>query len=162
MKIIKPPHFIPNNLACVFLAGSIEMGAAENWQDKITAMLDGTPWTVLNPRRDDWDSSWVQSIGNPQFFEQVNWELQGIEVAEHVIVYFDPSTKSPITLMELGLLAGRSPEKAIVICPDGYWRRGNVQVVCDRYRMTQVSSLEGAISILNRASFADRLPTSSK
>lgn len=148
MTIIKPPRFIPNNLACVFLAGSIEMGAAENWQQKVERLLSNTGYVVLNPRRDDWDSSWEQSIANPQFNEQVNWELQGLEEAEHIILYFDPNTKSPITLLELGLLAGRSPEKLIVICPDGYWRKGNVDIVCDRYRIKQVKTIEDACLLL--------------
>lgn len=45
----------------VFLAGSIEMGAAEDWQDKLTKLLNHPNIDyILNPRRDDWDST-VQS-----------------------------------------------------------------------------------------------------
>jgi hypothetical protein len=33
---------------------------------------------VLNPRREDWDSSWIQSIDNPQFREQVEWEIYAL------------------------------------------------------------------------------------
>ena len=146
---IKPPTFIPNNKDCVFLAGSIEMGAAELWQDKVVKMLSGTDWVVLNPRRDDWDSSWEQNINNPKFYEQVNWELQGIEEAEKVILYFDPNTKSPITLLELGYIAGSDPEKLIVVCPHGYWRKGNVDIVCDRYGILQVDTIEEAAEELN-------------
>ena len=40
----------------VFLAGSIEMGAAEDWQTRLVASLDGV--VALNPRRAAWDSSW--------------------------------------------------------------------------------------------------------
>lgn len=39
MKEIKPPRFIPNNIALVFLASSIEMGVPEKWQDKAVALL---------------------------------------------------------------------------------------------------------------------------
>lgn len=148
MKEIKPPRFIPNNLTCVFLAGSIEMGSAEKWQDRVVSLFQDSGYVILNPRRDDWDSSWKQEISNPQFFEQVNWELQGIEKAEWVIVYFDPATKSPISLLELGYLAGSSPEKTIVVCPEGFWRKGNVDVVCDRYKVRQEKSLEDAVSFI--------------
>ena len=148
MQVIKPPRFIPNNLATVFLAGSIEMGVAENWQVKAEKLLYNSGFTVLNPRRDDWDSSWEQSIKNEQFFEQVSWELQGIEGAEWVIVYFDGNTKSPITLMELGILSQSKPENTIVICPKEFYRKGNVDVVCDRYRIKQADSLEKAISLI--------------
>ena len=125
------------SVATVFLAGSIEMGSADNWQDKAAALLASSKWTILNPRRDDWDSSWKQDIANEPFHEQVEWELQGIENADWVLVYFDPTTKSPITLLELGLLAQTKPEQTLVVCPDGFWRKGNVDVVCDRYRVRQ-------------------------
>jgi hypothetical protein len=150
MKEIKPPNFIPNNLACVFLAGSIEMGIAMHWQDEVVAALSGTGWVVLNPRRADWDSSWKQTIDNPQFFEQVSWELQGIEEAERVIIFFDPTTKSPITLLELGYIAGTDPNKAIVICPEGYWRKGNVDMMCDRYRIPKAKTIAQAVAMLSR------------
>lgn len=139
----------------VFLAGSIEMGAAEPWQSKLIAELENFPITFLNPRRDDWDSSWVQSIHNEQFNEQVNWELKGLENANHVIFYFDPATQSPITLLELGFLAGgnwamkKSPN-VTVCCPEGYWRRGNIEVVCDRYGFSLCSNIEELIYKLKK------------
>lgn len=53
----------------VFLAGSIEMGAAVDWQADVIARLEAWPdserLVVLNPRRPDWDPSWEQDISNP-------------------------------------------------------------------------------------------------
>lgn len=41
----------------VFLAGSIEMGQAEQWQERVVhALSDAGDLVILNPRRDDWDS----------------------------------------------------------------------------------------------------------
>src|SRR5947207_12517647 len=58
----------------VFLAGSIEMGEAEQWQKRIVAALSGAgDLVILNPRRDDWDGSWEQRADDPRFSEQVNW-----------------------------------------------------------------------------------------
>lgn len=147
MKEIKAPEFVNNKLATVFLAGSIEMGAAEQWQSRTVALLIDTSYTVLNPRRDDWDSSWEQKIENDKFREQVQWELQGIENAEWVIIYFDPTTKAPITLLELGFIAGMGL-KAVVVCPEGFYRKGNVDVVCDRYGITQYPTLEEACNFI--------------
>ncbi len=113
----------------VFLAGSIEMGAAEDWQTRLVASLDGV--VALNPRRAAWDSSWRQSIDEPQFREQVEWELDGLDRADVIAMWFDPATRAPITLLELGLHARGG--KVIVGCPDGYWRKGNVEVVCARF-----------------------------
>ena len=74
MKQIQAPNQIPyDNLnRYVFLAGSIEMGIAEKWQDKVVKELEHSVWTVLNPRRDDWDSSWEQTTENYQFVKQVS------------------------------------------------------------------------------------------
>lgn len=130
---IKAPGKLPKK---VFLAGSIEMGKAVNWQTELVeAFKDREDVIFYNPRRDDWDSSWVQSEDNLQFNEQVNWELNALEDADIVVFYFDPATKSPITLMELGLMAG-NPEnarKCIVCCPEGFWRKGNVDVLCSKF-----------------------------
>jgi hypothetical protein len=102
------------------------MGAAENWQDRVVRLLSDRDVVFLNPRRESWDSTWEQSIDNPKFFEQVDWELDSLDKASHILMYFDPNTKSPISLLELGLFA-RS-YKLLVICPEGFWRKGNVDV----------------------------------
>lgn len=140
-KIIKAPFkFTPLKGVSVFEAGSIEMGKAENWQQVLESSLKDLDVTILNPRRDDWDSSWIQSIDNPQFREQVEWELLAQEKADIIGIYLSPGTKSPITLLELGLF-GRSG-KVIVCCPGGYWRKGNVDIVCQRYGIKQVGTLQ--------------------
>ena len=142
MVTIKPPNAFSNyNIGSVFLAGSIEMGKAVDWQTKITQDLSNLNCLILNPRRDDWDSSWEQKISNPQFKEQVTWELDALDHANVVAMYFDPKTMSPISLLELGLFASHY-NKLIVCCPEGFWRKGNVDIVCERYNIKQVNSLE--------------------
>src|SRR5262247_4510177 len=80
MRVIKPPAplALPPGARAVFLAGSIEMGAAEDWQAALTDELRARDLVVLNPRRDDWDRSWAQSVHDPRFREQVEWELDGL------------------------------------------------------------------------------------
>jgi hypothetical protein len=113
---------------------------ASNWQSALVQRLDAADLVILNPRRDAWDTSWVQSIDNAQFREQVEWELAGLEAASLVAMYFDPATKAPVTLLELGLCARSN--KLIVCCPSGFWRRGNVEVVCARYGVPLVNTLD--------------------
>ena len=139
-ETIKPPQKLALvfGLPSVFLAGSIEMGSSQNWQATFEQALADQNVIILNPRRDEWDASWVQSIDNPQFREQVEWELAAQEQADTIVMYFEPSTKSPITLLELGLFA-RS-DRLIVCCPLGFWRRGNVEVVCHRYGVPMVDN----------------------
>ena len=139
--VVKPPsplHKAPGTIA-VFLAGSIEMGAAGPWQAEIEAAFAETPVTLWNPRRDDWDATWRQSLDEPKFREQVEWELEAQERADLIVMYFAPGTRSPITLLELGLFARSG--RLVVCCPEGYWRRGNVQVVCRRYGVREAESL---------------------
>jgi hypothetical protein len=140
--VIKPPMPIINGFS-VFLAGSIEMGKAKNWQTVIEKELADIPVIIYNPRRDNWDSSWIQSIDNPQFREQVEWELSAMEQSTYILMYFDPNTKSPVSLLELGLFA--LAKKLIVCCPNGFWRKGNVDIVCRRYDIKQVDSINGLV-----------------
>jgi hypothetical protein len=137
-KIIKPPSPLQDGFS-VFLAGSIELGHAENWQTSLEEKLSGSDIIILNPRRDDWDSSWTQSKTNPKFREQVEWEIAALEKANIIAMYFEPHTKSPVSLLELGLFAGSG--KMVVCCPEGFWRKGNVDIVCETYGVKQVESL---------------------
>jgi hypothetical protein len=137
---VKAPHPYKKTKHMIFLAGSIEMGKAVDWQTKVTEALKNHDITILNPRRDDWDSSWKQTIDDPKFREQVEWELQALEEATEILMYFDPATKSPISLLELGLFARTG--KLIVCCPEGFWRKGNVDIVCKRYGVMQIPNLD--------------------
>lgn len=139
--ILKPPTALPPVFdgPSLFLAGSIEMGRATHWQQMVEAAVQQRTLTVLNPRRDDWDASWSQTLSNPQFVAQVMWELDAQERADCILMYFDPDTQAPITLLELGLFAQTG--KLVVCCPTGYWRKGNVDVVCARYAIRQLPTL---------------------
>jgi hypothetical protein len=136
--IIKPPASLPDGFS-IFLAGSIELGSAGNWQRFLEEKLSGTDVILFNPRRDDWDSSWIQSKTDPKFREQVEWELEAMERANLIAMYFEPATKSPVSLLELGLFARSG--KVLVCCPEGFWRKGNVDMVCARYGVKQVEAL---------------------
>lgn len=151
VHILKPPQSldaVTDFKRTVFLAGSIEMGTAENWQDDVAQSLEMGELTLLNPRRDVWDLTWEQTITNPSFRGQVAWELEAQEKAAMIAMYFAPSTKSPITLLELGLFARSN--KLVVCCPDGFWRKGNVEVVCDRYQIPTVRTLDALITAIRQ------------
>ncbi|MDJ0367016.1 nucleoside 2-deoxyribosyltransferase domain-containing protein [Hymenobacter sp. H14-R3] len=144
----------------VFLAGSIEMGKATEWQANFTFEVSEfirertsppylhrlASYSFYNPRRKDWDSEWKQGFAEPQFYQQVNWELDALDKATHIIMYLEPGTQSPISLLELGLQAKSG--KLLVVCPEGFWRKGNVDVVCNRYGILQFNTLSLAASYL--------------
>jgi hypothetical protein len=145
-QVIKPPAPLPAVFSSptLFLAGSIELGRATAWQSRVEATLAHRAITILNPRRDEWDASWEQAIGNPQFRAQVEWELEAQERADMIAMYFDPATQAPITLLELGLFARGG--RLVVCCPPGFWRKGNVDVVCARYGIPQAATLDELIA----------------
>ena len=120
----------------VFLAGSIEMGKANLWQKEVAKLIhaQNPQIVVANPRRENWDISLKQSVDEPVFNDQVNWELDHLNRADMVVFYFQPGTQSPITLLELGrhLTRPDAARSTIVCCPHGFWRRGNIEVVMDR------------------------------
>jgi hypothetical protein len=149
MQVIKPNSLEQSydfNTTTIFLAGSIEMGSAEDWQSKVEKELADKNVIIFNPRRDDWDSSWFQEEKNEQFNQQVNWEMNRMIQANVIFMYLDPNTKSPISLLELGLHADNF--KLIVCCPSGFWRKGNVDIVCTRYGIPRFEKLEDAIGAL--------------
>jgi len=133
----------------IFLSGSISEINGELWQRTIAKTLSARPITILDPYRPDWDASWNEDISFAPFREQVGWELDMQEKADVIALYFGPEAKAPISLLELGLFA-RS-KKTIVACPEGYWKKGNVQIVCAKYGIELVDDLEKLVeAVTNR------------
>ncbi len=134
---IKPPQNVvthPNfkTATKIFLAGAIDMGSAINWQTEIVNYFKGEKnYLILNPRRDDWDSSWTQEFTNSQFYQQVTWELDNLERADKIILNFTAESKAPISLLEMGLYAKSG--KLCVVCPNEFYRSGNVDIVCSKF-----------------------------
>ncbi len=148
-KVIKPnspDQSSPRGNPKIFVGGSIDNGAAIMWQPLVEQRLSSYSVTLFNPRRDDWNPDLNMDISNPVFNQQVNWELDSIDDADIVFLNFDPKGLGPITLMELGHV---SPKKKIIVCcPDGYWRKGNVQIMCQRNNYILFDEFELALDYL--------------
>lgn len=144
MKVVYPVSEIDEKGIKIFLAGTIEMGNSEDWQQKVIddfhSFYNEKEIVVLNPRRTNWDSSWIQSIENKQFSDQVNWELDALEKSDFIIMFFDKNSKSPISMLELGLFA--DSKKMLVCCEEGFWRKGNIDIVCKRKGIQTFENLE--------------------
>lgn len=135
----------------IFLGGVIDMGRGEPWHETVIEALDGYDVTILSPKRDDWDSSWEQSLQDERFVEQVEWELKAQESADLRLYVFATTpeaakkSQAPITLMELGLHAD---DNTVVCCPEGYFRKGNVDVVCRWFGILEYETLDELLSDL--------------
>ena len=148
---IKSPniHTVPDPARCyhVFLAGSIDMGKAVDWQSRACSIMDSYPnnYVVYNPRRDDWDSSWDQVLGDNEFTRQVRWELQMLDEADIILMHITKESLAPITLLEFGRAAAMYPNKLALSVEHGFWRRGNIEVVCDLHNIPLYATLEEAM-----------------
>ena len=142
MTVIKSPQALPSQTdgrPKIFLGGSIDMGNTENWQADLEKTLASQSVVLLNPRRDDWKKEWKSVSTDANFRAQVEWELAALEAADIIVMYFAPGSQSPISLLELGLYA--RTKKLLVVCPDGFWRKGNVDIVAERYHLDTYPTL---------------------
>ncbi len=124
----------------IFLAGSIEMNRADDWQAAFIANFVKQDISIFNPRRLDWDANITQSIDDPRFREQVEWELEMLQRCSTIVMYLQPGTISPISLMELGLFAAKG--NLVVCCPEGFHRKGNVDFICEVFSIPTVDKFD--------------------
>ncbi|KAJ6488327.1 hypothetical protein DFH09DRAFT_1455842 [Mycena vulgaris] len=118
-KVFKAPEYVTVSGKSIFLVGSIEMGAVEDWQ---TGCLG---------------RQLAAGHLNPMLKEQVDWELDSQDRADVTAMFFHTDTKAPISLLELGLYAPSG-----MCCPEGFYHRGNVQIACDRFGVELADTME--------------------
>ncbi|KAI2611720.1 uncharacterized protein GGS25DRAFT_520031 [Hypoxylon fragiforme] len=139
---------IPPHHKTVFLAGTTTaVDAAPDWRETLSASLSPHPVTIFNPHRPDWDATWREDIAFPPYREQVQWELSRQRAADLVVVYFHPATLAPVSLLELGLWA-RVPGKVVAVAPEGYRKRGNVQMVCREFGVRFLERVEEVYGVV--------------
>ena len=141
--MLRPHEELPQEIARdrsftkIFLAGTIDMGNSRDWQLEIYdrfSRMNGR-YILFNPRQDHWDAS---RPGEMDY--QVRWELDHLEEADLIIMYILGSSKSPISLLEMGLHARGG--KMIVICEEDFYRYDNVHITCDYYDVPFYSDLD--------------------
>lgn len=120
MQYIEAPFEYTGNEPSVFLAGGIT--GTESWQPRLTAMLCGTAWAVLNPRRQDFPKD-DPAVGS----QQIEWEHRHLQRASLISFWFPCETLCPITLYELGV-ATRMDKPILVGAHPDYARRFDLDV----------------------------------
>ncbi|KAF2654050.1 hypothetical protein K491DRAFT_717459 [Lophiostoma macrostomum CBS 122681] len=148
--VYKPPARPTITTPSIILYGNMQKGAPINWRTHLATSLASYPVAILDPTRDDWDNSWIESPTFPKFREQIEWEMDYANVADVIVFQFAPGTDAPVSLLELGLYVGSEMTrgKVVVCCLEGYTKRGNVQMVCERYGVEVVESLEGLVDVV--------------
>ncbi|KAF2744154.1 hypothetical protein M011DRAFT_461180 [Sporormia fimetaria CBS 119925] len=144
----KPPTVPTYRKYSVFLAGSIEMGRAILWQERMVDYLQDLPITVCNPRRGNWDTTTTPREKDEAFNLQVQWELSALEHVSVICFFFDKATTSPVTMLELGLWAKSG--KVVVCCDKDFHKAGNVHITCRRYGIEFVERFEDLVELIKK------------
>ena len=124
----------------IFLAGTIDNGESYDWQNDIIKTFEKldkelpVELIIYNPRRSEWD----KNASKQMLEEQIRWEQNHLDKADWIIMVLSDNSKSPISLLELGLYA--SSEKLIVFCTDKFYRYDNVRLTCEQYLIPLINS----------------------
>lgn len=137
--------YTQDTILSVFLAGSIEQGKAEDWQQYAIRKFTeaGIDITVFNPRRDNWSE-----LDQENLEYQIKWELEHLDAADVIMMNFIPGTMSPISLLEFGLHL--KSNKLHYHCPKGYWRKDNVDITNHFYYGHNENSSDSLDELIDR------------
>lgn len=136
---VRPRMTEPSNTkGCIriFLAGTIDNGNSEDWQQRLVKHFESEDgkFILYNPRRDNWTGT------REELEYQVNWELDHLEMSDIVIMNILGSSKSPITLLEMGIQIRSG--KLFVACEPDFYRYDNVRITCAKYGVPLYHSLD--------------------
>ena len=125
----------------VFLAGTIDNGDSLNWQDRVIIELInlGIDCEIYNPRRKHWNTNPTKE----ELEKQIEWEQYHLDRANIIVMVLLDDSKSPISLLELGLYAKEN--KLIVFCTPNFYRFDNVRMTCKKYNIELVQNLNPLI-----------------
>lgn len=117
-QIIHAPSEEPSRwVKSVFLAGATSKVDTSDWGQVLSSALSKLLITIYTPFHPDWDSSWYEDIECRSFREQTLWELEKQAKGDFVVVYFQPATQAPVSLLEFGFSA-QCHVKVIAVCPN--------------------------------------------
>lgn len=141
MQVITAPERKPITNQSIFLAGTIDDGKSEDWQSKLIEELSDHEITILNPRRNNWGD-----LSDNELRKQITWELDHLEKADIIFMYIIGTSKSPISLLEMGIHI--KDLKLIVVCEPEFYRYENVKITCEYYNAELYDSLGEGIDAL--------------
>lgn len=141
--IITAPERLPQLKAgtwSAFLAGAIDMGAAIDWQAWVIKQLAHRSEMILfNPRRAVPFTPDMQD-------EQIVWELDALELADTIFMWFPKDAKAPISFFESGLYWHSG--KLIIGAEIGFYRRRNLEITGNRYGVVVHDNLYAMIAAM--------------
>ena len=126
----------------VFLAGTIDNGDSLNWQDKVIIELINLgikDLEIYNPRKEHWNPK----PSKKDMEKQIIWEQDHLDKADVIAMVLLDDSKSPISLLELGLYANTN--KLIVFCTPNFYRWDNIRLTCEKYNIELIQDTHPTI-----------------
>ncbi len=108
----------------VYLAGSTN---GKDWQRHFVNQLSELRVDVFNPRTEVADGLY-------------GWELDHLNIANIIAVYFEPGDPSPNGLITLGMFA--KTDRLIVCCQEDFYKKGDIDHLCEQENIHQVETLD--------------------
>lgn len=139
------PHDKDDERTTIFLAGTIDNGDSENWQEEVIKKFEFNPnIKFYNPRRKEW----LSNASEEELIYQIQWEQEYLDKADLIIMAIADNSKSPISLLELGLYA--KEQKMIVFCNPEFYRYMNVKLTCEKYNIPlEENSIKNITQVIN-------------
>lgn len=121
----------------VFLAGSIDNRYFGNWRKTIIEEI-GDSNIILDPTNTNHDK-----LSDEEMKLHIQWELDALSKADIILLNFLSDSKSPISLVELGLYVASN--KLIVICPKEFYKSKYVYTLCEKYNTPIFDTINKAL-----------------
>ena len=132
MKVIYPHSNEELEGKSIFLAGTIDNGNSENWQEQVIDLYKNDEVTFYNPRHINWQPMTSKEM-QAELDYQILWEQEHLDKADLIVMCLLDDSKSPISLLELGLYS--QSKKLIVFCNESFYRYRNIYLTCQKYNI---------------------------
>lgn len=123
-----------DNIPILFLAGSIT--GEDNWRTIIINELTNYNVKIINPHTEDHENNNIK--------QQTLWELDAMETADIIAMYFASGSISAISLFEFGLFV--NTKKLIVCCENDFWKKDYINIICEKYGIKNYKNIQKFIS----------------
>ena len=134
LVIHRPPlkkiHSLDYTRHRVYFSGAM---TGEDWQSKFTTKLEDLRVDVFCPR---YPSSHTVPAPDGLF----EWEIDHMSIANVIAFNFISNEDCSSALIALGMYA--RTDRIIVCCDDEFYKKGDIDALCDREDIPQVDSLD--------------------
>lgn len=127
-EIVAPSQYSSGGFS-IFLAGAIDI---IDWQSWVVNQFVNDDILILNPRRPKFTSDTLD--------ERIKWELQALENATTILLWFPKDAKAPISFFEADLFWHFS--KLIVGAEFGFYRRRSLELTSGWHNRHLYSELD--------------------